>query len=212
MPARSFQMKYIEEKNNEFNLAIGRATARWSHIEAGLCQWFERITKMKHPMARSVFYSVSGFDGRRRMLQGALSCVSMSDQLRVYLKLLSSKAQNYSGSRNKMAHGDPLFIDLAKSKHHGTLIILEGAETWKADPPDEAILTLSNLELMTENFRYLGALIADSLNWEGDKARHPSRWTEQVHALPKRAHDQKLDPSTAKKFQSGLPAVLDFGR
>jgi hypothetical protein len=208
--AHRFSFNYVATKNDEFNLAIGVASGRWSHIEAGLCLWFKKVTKMPHTMARSVFYSVSGFDGRRRMFQGAIGNAKIPNELRDYLNLLTSKAGNYSGSRNRMAHGDPLFINRPKSKHHGTIIILEGQEQWKIDPPEATILTLSDLQTMAENFRYLAALIADSLSWPGaDAIRRSSIWSPLARGLPYPAHSKKLDPTIASQIRSIEPPDVD---
>jgi hypothetical protein len=198
-----------QKRTDEFHLEIGRCSSRWAIIESGIFQWFERITKMPPGMARRIFYSMSGFDGRRRMFQSAIGTVP-SDLMTEYLKLLCSKAGNYSGSRNKMAHGDVLFIEFPGSKHYSTHIILEGGTTWIADPPDEMVLTLDNLRMMTENFKFLAGFIVDSLNWRGDMAVMPSRWTELVRLLPNPAHTQKLDPTNAARIQ--LSDELNFAR
>jgi hypothetical protein len=137
------------------------------------------------------------------MIQAAIGSAKMPEALRDYVNLLASKAGNYSGSRNKMAHGDQVFIDRPRSKHHGKIILLEGKETWRVDPQDDAILTLSDIQTMTENFRYLAALIADSvLNWSGDIPRRVAIWSPIVRALPNPAHAQKLNPTTASQIRS----------
>jgi hypothetical protein len=210
--ADKITFEYVAQKNDEFNLAMGRAIARWSNIELGLCRWFKRITKMSHATARAIFYSASGFDGRRRMFVAALGSAKMDAALRDYLNLLVQKAGNYSGSRNKLAHGDPLFVRLPKSRHYGTIIILEGKEARKLLPSNDAILTLENIETMTENFRFLGALIADSLNWDEDASQHPSRWSPQARALPNPAHSGQLDPTIAKQLRSQLKHQFGSGR
>jgi hypothetical protein len=125
--ARRFSFDHIARANDEFNLATGVAAGRWSHIEAGFCLWFKKITKMPHGMARAVFYSVSGFDGRRRMFQAAIGQAKMPEELRGYLNFLASKAGNYSSSRNMMAHDARRVVGISQAGGVGVLASSEGS-------------------------------------------------------------------------------------
>src|SRR5580704_10341325 len=100
-----------EQKGNadEFNRLVGRTMAAWSYVESSFCTYFQRLTCM-HPLpARKVFYSVTGFDSRKRMLKATIDSVDLKPvETKAFLIGALNKASAWASTRNLIAHGDTL--------------------------------------------------------------------------------------------------------
>jgi hypothetical protein len=185
--------------NDAMHLRIGQAIGKWGYVESTLATWFQRLTNMHPITARRVFYSVTGFDARRRMFVAAVRSAASKPDISEYLIALINKAGKYAGTRNQIVHGDMLFIEYAGSKHCGTSIILQGRQHWVADPPDSEVLTTENLEIARDNFGTLALYSAAGLNWDGSPEKSPLRFLEQIRELPVPAHSSRLSQTIAAR-------------
>lgn len=150
-----------ERRKADFYLELGKTIAAWSYLESGLATWFQRLTQMNEVTARRVFYSIGGFDGRKRALMAVVGWVKTQPiDITPYLNKIIGRAGNYSGSRNFVVHGDVIEVGFAGSKYYGQVILLQGRQPWVADPPDEEVMTIDKLALARENFATLAGCVA----------------------------------------------------
>jgi hypothetical protein len=170
-------------------------------LETGLATYFQRLTQMHEVSARRVFYSIGGFDGRKRALMAVIGWVKTQPDITPYLNKIVGRAGNYSGTRNFIVHGDVIEVGYPGSKYYGQVIILQGRQPWVADPPDAEVMTVEQLVMARENFAILAGCVHRGLNWEGkDAAQSPLAMIELIDALPPEAHMTKLDQNIAAKF------------
>lgn len=194
-----------------FYAQFGRTMAAWGYVESTLCTFFERLTQMYPPLARRIYYSPAGFDGRVRMLNATLDVVRTEPNVSDFLRKAVGKARNYAGSRNKIAHGDALYIEVEGSKYRNQMIVLEGRSHWRMDIPPEDVITISNLEIAYDNFGRLAALLLAALNFDGSSPDlSPTKLQELVPVLPTTAHMDRLDPTSAARFQFGKESLLHW--
>jgi hypothetical protein len=198
-----YTLEQQREANEAFKLRIGRAVAMWSYVESGLCVWFQKLTQMHPVVARRIFYSVSGFDPRKRMLKAALGAVHTD--LTDYLTAIINKAGAYSSTRNMFVHGDVLFVAADISPFFGQTIILQGRQAWTADTPDSEVLTSDQMEITEENFGRLAAIVHYGLGWDGFTKPSPLEFLELIQELPNPAHKNRL----AKSILERAPHVPD---
>jgi hypothetical protein len=189
----------------QFAQQLGKTIIAYSRVETFLCTWFERITKMPHPMARRAFYSQGGTYATLQLFRAVLdSAPPLLRDVQPLLVAAFNKLQKYSETRNLMAHGDALFVMIEESKYNGQMIIIRGREPWTMDPPGEEILTFQNLENAADNFGKLSACLLVPLSWDGkDSEKSPGKFLPLVRLLPNLAHSKRLDPTTSKRFDIG---------
>jgi hypothetical protein len=110
--------------------------------------------------------------------------------------------QQFSESRNLIAHGDILFVNIPQSRYYGQMLIMRGRDAWSVDPETTDVLTLANLRMANENFRRLGFCLTISLNWDGKSPeRSPDRFLPLVRRLPNPPHLSVLDPTIVEQYQ-----------
>jgi len=187
-----YTVEQLREANDAFKLKIGRTVAVWGFVETGLCNWFQKLTAMHAILSRKIFYSLTGFDARKRMLMAAVNYVQTQPDLSEYLKAIVNKAGNYSGTRNMIVHGDVVFIGDETSRYFRQTIILQGRQAWGPDIPDAEMLTGDQLEAAEENFGRLAAVIHYGLGWTGGSPS-PLEFLELIQELPNPAHSGRLD-------------------
>ncbi len=92
----------------DFHIHYGNAMARWAQLENALYLWFSAATAMNDAVGRAIFYSARGFAARAEMLEAAVEhATTLSPEQIEFLKEAIKKARQYSGFRNKVAHGEP---------------------------------------------------------------------------------------------------------
>ena len=194
--------KTQSRREREFHAQIGRTMAGWASAETMLSTWFERLTQMHPLVARRVFYSQLGTYASLQMLRAVLSVVVPVPDIREFLRAVVNKTQQYSETRNLIAHGDVLFVAVPGSRYYGQMLIMRGRDAWLVDPDTTDVLTLENLRTADVNFRRLSFCLTVSLNWDGkDPKKSPDRFLPLVKQLPNPAHSRVLDPTIVEQFQ-----------
>jgi hypothetical protein len=172
----------------EFHGRLGAAMAEWARIEDALLYWFMVTANLEEPMARAVFFSARSFAGRKDMLQASIEPSAMEDDVRAFLRAGLKKAHQFSGFRNRTAHGQPMFdIDTA-SKTYKQYFLAEGSNSQNIR---QDAVTLSDLSAATCNFHELARLLYDMLPWYRAKiSASPLGHLEAVRALPSEANSK----------------------
>ena len=93
-----------------FYQAYGHAIAFWAHLESMQCLLFRQVTGMTKEVSRRVFYSAKSYSARADMFDAAVAAAALSLETNLLLKAISKKARTYSGFRNHIVHGDPVFL------------------------------------------------------------------------------------------------------
>ena len=163
-----------------------------------------------HPIvARRVFYSQNGTYATLQMFRAALGFVNTVPDVKPFLIAALNKLQKYSEVRNRMAHGDAVFVEVANSRYYGQMIIVQGQEAFTNDPSTEDVLTHENLVNANDNFGRLAYSLAVILTWDGkDHEKSPDRFLPLIRLLPNLAHSKRLDQTTLRPFvidESELP-------
>jgi len=159
-----------------------------------------------HPLvARRVFYSVSGFGIRRRMLDAARNAAQIQPaDFGELLKVCSDKAGGWEATRNLMVHGDVMYVAVTNSKFFGKMIVVDGKEFLREDMPETRYLTIDQLRSADENFGRLAYCLLYGLNWDHSPEKSPLQYRELIDALPSPPHASRLDPNFAKRFRYDL--------
>lgn len=95
----------LSEKDKSF-LAFGKAMAAWASLESGFYAWFEHVTMLDTRIATPLYYSASNFKSRLDMLRAAMQSFQIEDEELKFIKEAIKRAIDYSGFRNKLAHGE----------------------------------------------------------------------------------------------------------
>jgi hypothetical protein len=189
------------QANLELNLQIGQAIVAWGRLETVLCQWFEQLTKMNRVVARAVFFSQEGNYAKCQMFKAALSNVKIEPDCSPYLEKIISKTQKYAESRNRIAHGETIFVDDTRSQFYHRWIVMRGRQMWSPDIPEDDILTIDNVKYAAQNFGHLTYCALLPLRWDGkDPKRSPDTLLELIQKLPNPAHSAVLDPNFLAQF------------
>ncbi len=151
----------FQKAEKEFTEAFGQSLIQWGVIEQRLCFWFQRLTGMNEKMARQIFYTVTSFNARSRMLRGALSVSEIPDYTAGFLDCAIKKAVSYDTFRNQVVHREALYDFRESSKTVGRYILIEGksALRFTAISDDDAdVFTADDLLVARGNFRELARL------------------------------------------------------
>jgi len=178
----------FENAHAELHYYYGIALANWSGIERGLFYWFYRTTGMSEAMARAVFYSARSFNGRAEMLEAAVAHnpTVLGNEL-AFIKAATKKAGQFSGFRNRIAHGEPIINVIELKDQDGNQAsrtidcsIVQG----KSHGPDPATdVSIKSLTNAAENFHRLQCLLTDAL---GHDKPH-GEYLEKLRKLPSQA-------------------------
>jgi hypothetical protein len=185
----------FQQAEKEFTDAFGQSLIQWGVIEQRLCFWFHRITAMEERMARQIFYAVTSFNARSRMLRGAIKVCAWPEYATAFLDCALSKAISYDSFRNHIVHRETKFDFREGSPTCNKMILIEGkaALHGMALHDDGAdIYTYEDLVVARDNFRELARLIADGYGC----AHEPKQLQEchrLVHALPTNAHSNEAN-------------------
>lgn len=175
-------------------------------IENLICALFEKTTQMHPVVARAVFFSASGFNGRVEMLLSAMRVVNFEDpNYKKFLILLIKRSREYAGVRNRLAHGSILRVEFQGSAYYKQTIILEGGQHWVADPPPDKVLTGEKISTISVNFTNLLAYL--SLAVSGPPQGATADFTVyhgQVALLPS---DARCLPSSPEVAENVIPLL-----
>jgi hypothetical protein len=176
----------------EFIDAFGRTLMQWGIIEQRLCFWFHRITGMNEKMARQVFYSVTSFSARSRVLRGVIQASDWHPYAKSFLETACSKAITYDSFRNQIVHRETKFDGNSESKTFKRVILVEGKLASLNDPldPEADLITVDELNIACDNFRELSRLIMDGFQCPHEPASL-QECHKLVHAMPTRAHSRE---------------------
>jgi hypothetical protein len=189
-------------RERAFHAQVGRTMAGYVSAETMFATWFQRLTQMHPLIARRVFYSSLGTYASLQMLRAVLEVVVPVPDIREFLRAAMNKMQQFSETRNRIVHGDFLFIKSTESRYYGQMVIVRGRHPWMVDPDTTDVLTLSNLKMAETNFRRLAFCLTISLNWDGkDPEKSPDRFLPLVRQLPKHPNLSVLDPAIAEQYQ-----------
>ena len=133
-------------------LTYGKALGKWAEIEKALYDWFRYATLLDDRPARAIFYSATAFRGRLDMLDALVDLEQLEAADIEFLEAASKKCIQYSGFRNKLAHGAFSF--------DGTQI-LQGKHPYKI--ARENALALDDLVIAASNFENLADAIQAAL-------------------------------------------------
>jgi hypothetical protein len=194
------------EADEKFKLAFANCLMIWHQIEEQIYLIFEKTTKMHPLVARAVFFSASGFNGRIGMLQSAIRPINFTDlDYKKYIEFLLKRSQNYAGIRNKLVHGAILRIGFEGAKYFQQTIILDGGQHWVADPPPDKALTIDTVGIISVNFTNFLAYL--NVANAGPPSGMPSDfgyYHNQTILLP---NDARLLPSDNKVGENVIPLL-----
>lgn len=199
----------LAKAEKEFTDAFGHSLIQWGVIEQRLCFWFHRITGMEERMARQVFYAVTSFNARSRMLRGAIKVCGWPEYATAFIDCALSKAISYDSFRNHIVHRETKFDFRKDSPTYNKMILIEGREalhTMALHNENAELYTYEDLAIARENFRELARLIADGYQC----AHEPAQLQEchkLVHALPTNAHSNEANrkPLTLPPLPEATP-------
>jgi len=189
----------LEAATAEFYHFYGHALARWSQLETSLYYWFAKITGMPDAMARGIFYSARSFAARAEMLEAALEhATHLKDSDIAFLKEALKKARNYSGFRNKLAHGEPR---LAVTKDGETVKGVHYTISQGRNQPSatEELLTVQDLFIAAEHFHVVAECAREALGFPPNRPnpKSPEECLSLVRALPNEPHDKNAPTASA---------------
>lgn len=178
---------------NAFNLSLGETLGHWARVESFFMRHFALLTALEHKMARRLFYSARSFQGRVDMLAAAAAASNAKDGHKAFVRAAIKKAREQSGFRNRLAHGETVFIAGSGTRYSGQYVLVEGKTDF--DPFEDEAVTKAQLDTAGENFHVLaGALLfATMCDW-GDAASDPQGYLRLVRALPNQPHLHEPDP------------------
>jgi hypothetical protein len=177
----------------EFTDAFGQSLIQWGVIEQRLCFWFHRITAMEEKMARQIFYAVTSFNARSRMLRGAILACGWPEYATAFINCALSKSITYDSFRNHIVHRETKFDFREGSPTQNKMILIEGkAALIGMDLHEDGseVYTFEDLAIARDNFRELARLIMDGYQCAHDPAQL-QECHRLVHALPTRAHSNE---------------------
>jgi hypothetical protein len=188
MPTVHYSVWQKAEK--DFTDAFGQSLIQWGIIEQRLCFWFQRLTGMNEKMARQIFYAVTSFNARSRMLRGAVIASGWPEYATSFLDCALTRAISYDSFRNHIVHREALFDFREGSKTQSKYILVEGKSAMRTlalHEEDAEVYTLDDLIIARDNFRELARLIMDGYECADDPAKL-QECHKLVHAMPTRAH------------------------
>lgn len=109
--------KSLSKLEQEFYLQYGKTLAAWAQLEQTLGQLFCALCRFESgsQLGSELFFSGRSFQTRADLLWAALRSVDLPEDVAVVIRLALKRARDYSGARNKVAHGYPshmVFVDV----------------------------------------------------------------------------------------------------
>jgi hypothetical protein len=174
----------------EFHQHLGAVMRMWSGVERALYNWFERATGMPDSMARGIFYGARGFSARAEMLESTLEhTTALTPAQSVFVKEAVKKARQYSGFRNRVAHGEPRLTVVHGEPTTAHYVIVQGKDVAS---PDE-FLSIDDLDGRIHTLQRCATEMHPWLRERNKNLLSPEECLAQVRALPNQPHD-KSDP------------------
>ena len=99
-----------EAITSDFYRAYGHAIAFWAHLESMQSLLFKQVTGMTNEVSRRVFFSAKSYSARADMFDAAVAAANLTAETGLLLRAISKRARSYSGFRNRIVHGDPVFL------------------------------------------------------------------------------------------------------
>ncbi|KIZ36975.1 hypothetical protein OO17_24125 [Rhodopseudomonas palustris] len=96
-------------------LAFGKAMANWALLE--LFHWFQRVTFLKLPQARRVFYANKNFAARAEMLREVLPESGLEAPEVAVIEAVVKRAAGFCTFRNSLAHGEVTFEGIVDPRY-----------------------------------------------------------------------------------------------
>jgi hypothetical protein len=190
------QIKFTIHKNQlldatvEFHQHFGAVMRMWSGVERALYEWFQRATGMPDPMARGIFYGARGFSARAEMLESALEHTkNLTPEQMTFVKEAVKKARQYSGFRNKVAHGEPRLTVVHSQPVTAHYVIVQGQDR----PSPDEFLSIADLDRATERIHTLQRCATEMHPWLRERNKNllsPEECLARVRALPNQPYDK----------------------
>lgn len=181
----------------DFHIHYGNAMARWAQLENALYLWFSAATAMNDAVGRAIFYSARGFAARAEMLEAAVEhATTLSPEQIEFLKEAIKKARQYSGFRNKVAHGEPR-VHLYENEE-GEKRAIFSIDQGRHVPSSAESLSMEDLDQGADNIHTLSMLIIEM--WPPIRkptSKSPQECLSLVRALPNVANDKKDHSASA---------------
>jgi hypothetical protein len=177
----------IELAWTKFYAEYGNAMVAWQLIESELATLFSFLTRIPPDMAVQIFYSARSFNGRIDIFKSALVTCKCSKEIISFARSLITKAKQYSDSRNKFAHDQPL---LQQRGHPATfeIIVVDGKGQFQSEKIRQqyidAAVTVSDITEIATAFRQLAKLIGDFWSQLSTRTASLDTLRERLLALP----------------------------
>ena len=184
-------------EREKFFAEMGRCISFWSLVEAQIEKSFHRVTQMDAELARRIFYSTAGFEPRIRMLLAAMKDARIEPERKGFLKKLIEKAEIYSVTRNRIVHGNVIYLADARSKFNGQYVIVQGRDAPNSNPPEAEVLTKENLIKAAISFGLLAQCFIPVFEGDGKApGKFPNKYAGLLQRLPV--------PAQARWVEAGL--------
>jgi hypothetical protein len=162
-----------------------------SLVSAG--DWNTRTDGARH------FFSARGFGSRAEMLEAVIDHTTLlSPQQLTFLKEAVKKARQYSGFRNKIAHGESVLSVIQGPAPKAFYVIVQSKNV-----PSDDVISIQDMSLAIGNFQTLHRCINSMLPWLRERnqtLKSPEECLALVLALPNEPHS-KSDPTAAASAQ-----------
>ncbi len=189
-----------DAEREKFFAEMGRCISIWSLVEAQIEKSFHRVTQMDSELARRIFYSTAGFEPRVRMLLAAMKDARIEPERKGYLKRLMEKAGIYSVTRNRIVHGNVVYISDGRSEFNGQYVIVQGRDAPNSNPPAMEVLSRRNLINASNSFALLAQSFIPVFEWDGKSpAKSPSKFGSMLQRLPVPAHAKWVEPGSGAR-------------
>lgn len=196
------------DNRRQFFMLLGECINSWAIVENCLSMCFQKITGMEQSMAQKIFYSTSGFGSRATMFSVAIDASGLGPLRKDYLKKLISKARNHSSARNKIMHGNVVYIGESHPHYPRQYVIIRGGNSPVSLDEPKDVLKEENLGIILSNFANLIICCHAAAHWDYAAPEiAPLNFLELVEKLPTEVHCTRLDPSTAAKFRPSGPVT-----
>jgi hypothetical protein len=193
---------YAEEvrAREEFYRAFGAAMAAWARLESCLFYWFIEALKLEEATGRAIYFSAKSFGARREIFNAAIPHSTLPDEERDFLRAFSKKAAQYAEFRNRVAHGEPMFVMRSGSsllKQYGLAEPrLSALRPVAVEQLEKEIVSVAQLNTATANFDELRRLAWDMHPAYRESSASPVAYRVQVLALPNQAYSTEPAQTT----------------
>jgi hypothetical protein len=198
----SVKRELLEHASLELHINYGIAMERWSALEQAMYLWFEHLTGLKREVASAIFYCARGFFSRAEMLESLIEVVCDAEKIETQImKEGIKKARNYSGFRNKLAHGERLLnIHQSRAGDTAHYVITQGKS---ATNPKADEITIQHMQIAADNVRSLHKAMLSILPvfMNSDEALSPAECLATIRSLPNQPQN-KSAPTPSAPAQS----------